>query len=45
LGESYLAAISRIEALPQNQSGSDKTWVELTLEESRQHFAKAIRVS
>jgi hypothetical protein len=45
LSESYLAAIAWIETLPENRSGSDKTWVEQTLEESRLHFAKAVRVS
>ncbi len=45
LSESYLAAIAWIENLPQNQNGSDKTWVEETIEESRLHFAKAVRVS
>ena len=45
LSESYLAAIAWIENLPQNQNGSDKTWVEEAIEESRLHFAKAVRVS
>ena len=45
LSESYLAAIAWIENLPQNQNGSDKTWVEETIEESRLHFQKTVRVN
>jgi len=42
---SYLAAITWIENLPQNQNGSDKTWVEEAFEESRLHFQKTVRVN
>jgi hypothetical protein len=40
----YLAALERVEARPENQSGADKTWVERALREFREHYAKAVRV-
>jgi hypothetical protein len=39
----YLRAIERVEALPQNQSGTDKTWVWEAIERDRRHFARARR--
>ena len=44
LSEAYRAAIARLESLDQNQSGSDKTWVEEALESSRRHLQSAVRV-
>ncbi len=44
LAEAYLTAVARVEALPRNQSGEDKTWVENAIRESEAHFAKAVRV-
>ena len=43
LDEEYLRYIAAVEALPQNQSGADKTWVERSIESSNRHFAAAIR--
>jgi hypothetical protein len=43
LDEIYLRAIAAAEALPQNQSGADKTWVWRTLDSSTRHFAGATR--
>jgi hypothetical protein len=43
LDEAYLLAIAAAEALPQNQSGADKTWVWRTLDSSVRHFAGATR--
>jgi hypothetical protein len=40
----YLAAVERLEARPENQSGADKSWVERALREFREHYAKASRV-
>jgi hypothetical protein len=44
LSEEYLRAVRQVEALPANQDGSDKTWVERVLRESREHYTKARRV-
>jgi hypothetical protein len=44
LDDQYRRAIAAAEALPQNQSGADKTWVWTMLDASRRYFAKAIRV-
>jgi hypothetical protein len=40
----YARAIARVEALPQNQSGSDKSWVFEVLRANQEHFARAKRV-
>jgi hypothetical protein len=42
--EEYLRAIRLVEALPQNQSGADKTWVSRVLARSKSYFARAVRV-
>ncbi len=42
--EAYLENIKRVEALPENQSGADKTWVEEACERHRQLFIGAVRV-
>jgi hypothetical protein len=43
LDERYLRAIALAEALPTNQSGTDKAWVWNVVYESARHFARAIR--
>lgn len=44
LSTEYLRAIARCEALPENQNGSDKSWVERSRREFRQHYARVKRV-
>lgn len=44
LSPAYLRLIEMVESLPENQTGSDKTWVETLLRESREHFEKARRI-
>ena len=44
LSEDYLRAVKHVEALPTDQDGVDKTWVERVLRQSREHFAKARRI-
>ena len=44
LTASYLRAVKQVEALPANQDGADKTWVERVMVQSRQHFTKARRI-
>ena len=43
LDAAFLRGIALIEALPDNQSGADKTWVHRLVRESDEHFAKAAR--
>ena len=40
----YLRAIEEIEALPENQSGADKSWVEKADREFREYYQRAVRV-
>ena len=44
LSAEYLRAVKQVEALPENQDGADKTWVERVMRQSREHFAKARRI-
>ena len=44
LSEPYLRAVRQVEALPANQDGADKTWVERVMIQSREHFARARRI-
>jgi hypothetical protein len=44
LGERYRRAIERLESLPENRSGADKTWVERALASWQAHYARAVRV-
>ena len=44
LDEAYLDAISRIEALEQNRTGADKSWVRRAEHEFRQHYLRVRRV-
>ncbi len=40
----YLACLQILEALPENRSGADKTWVEEALQAFREHYCQARRV-
>jgi hypothetical protein len=44
LDAEYLSAIERVEALPENQSGADKSWVRKILEEARDQWSRARRL-
>ncbi len=44
LGDRYLAAVLRFEALPANRPRADKSWVESTLREFRDLITRAKRV-
>jgi hypothetical protein len=41
LDADYLRAIERVEAMPENQSGADKTWVSEAQRQFREHFRRA----
>ena len=43
LTDDYLALIAQVEAMPENQAGSDKSWVARLLGWSAEHYAKATR--
>jgi len=43
LDEAYLRAVKKLESLPQNQSGADKSWVERAIRGWRDHYARASR--
>ncbi|NJL27937.1 MAG: hypothetical protein HC897_08575 [Thermoanaerobaculia bacterium] len=42
--EAYLEMIRKVEALPENQSGRDKGWVERATATLRRHYRSAILV-
>ena len=44
LGAVYLRAIEKLEALPENQSGVDKSWVERTIRSWRELCRNAVRL-
>ena len=44
LDERYLRAIALAEALPENQSGADKTWLWRMVDAFHRHFAEAVRL-
>jgi hypothetical protein len=44
LSAAYLSAVEAVERLPQNQAGSDKSWVWRADLSDRQHFARAQRL-
>ena len=44
LDPSYLAGIDRVERMPQNQPGTDKTWVVTLVKRSDAFIARAVRV-
>jgi len=41
LTDDYLALIDRVETMPQNQAGADKSWVARLLAWSTEHYRKA----
>jgi hypothetical protein len=43
LSPAYLRAIEEIERHPDNQDGSDKSWVWRAMKRNRDHFARAVR--
>jgi hypothetical protein len=43
LDEAYLRAVRKLESLPQNRSGADKSWVERARRRWRDHYARASR--
>ena len=42
--EDYLALIARVEALPQNRPGADKSWVWRLSDSSARFYKSAVRV-
>ena len=44
LDEDYLGLVALVEARPENQPGADKSRVERSLREFRDHYARAERV-
>ena len=44
LSEDYIRAVRQVEALPANQDGADKTWVDRAQREFREHYGGARRV-
>jgi len=44
LAETYLRAVSQIEALPENHDGADKTWVVTLVRRSADLWSRAVRV-
>jgi hypothetical protein len=44
LTDEYMRWIAEVEALPENQSGADKTWVAELLHMSAEHYAGAQRI-
>ncbi len=44
LDGAYLRGIAKLEALPENQSGADKAWVERAVRSWRQVCRRAVRV-
>jgi hypothetical protein len=43
LPDRYLRAVERVEALPENREGADKSWVEASRREFREYIARARR--
>ena len=44
LSREFVEAVRRWEDAPHNRPGTDKTWVERLVEESRRHHRSAVRV-
>ncbi len=42
--DSYLEKVRQVEALPENQSGADKSWVDEASEQYREHYRCAVRI-
>jgi hypothetical protein len=43
LDDAYMRAVERVEAMPENQTGADKTWVHEALRQFQEHFRRARR--
>jgi len=43
LSDEYLQMVDEVESAPENQTGADKTQVEVVFRQSREHFANARR--
>ena len=43
LTEEYLRMVEEVESAPENQTGADKTQLEVVFRQSREHFANARR--
>jgi hypothetical protein len=43
LSEDYLRMVEEVESAPENQSGADKTSIEIVFRRSREHFVGARR--
>jgi len=43
LDDAYLRAVKKLESLPQNRSGADKSWVERAIRNWRAHYARVSR--
>lgn len=41
--DEYMAMVERVEAMPENQSGADKTWVERAERSYRDHYDSVAR--
>lgn len=44
LTDDYLALIARVEAMPENHWGADKSWVSRLIESSARFYKSAVRV-
>ena len=44
LSAEYLRRLARLEGLPENRTGADKTWILRALEDWREFYARATRV-
>lgn len=42
--DAYLEAVRRVETLPENQSGADKTWVDRARAAYRAHYHNVVRI-
>lgn len=42
LSQDYLDHIARVESLPENQSGADKSWAFRAIQNSRRMYARAV---
>ncbi len=42
LSQDYLEHIARVESLPENQSGADKSWAFRAIQNSRRMYARAV---
>ena len=42
LSREYLDDVARVEALPQNQPGADKSWVYRAIRSSQEMYARAV---